>query len=158
MRQRKLAALRGGTSHLSFHRMHLLIYIAQRFTIASNLRENEESCGIQIIQCCESEGNMIRDFALQTRGNSNPVLDTFSASEARVTRRMEPSRPGYVIDNRWLVVEDSTMYAPEQPSITPRSQRAVVPLFHNTCSASTAARSPPQPDIICDVEGRKHQI
>jgi len=88
-RQRKLAAPREGTSHLSFHRMHLLIYIAQRFTIASNLRENQASC---VIQCCESEGNMIRDFGLQTRGNSNPVRDTFSASEAQVTRRMEPSR------------------------------------------------------------------
>jgi len=69
--------------------MDLLIYIAQRFTIASNLRENQASC---VIQCRESERNMIRGFALQTRGNSNPVLDTFSASDARVTRRMESSR------------------------------------------------------------------
>jgi len=73
--------------------MHLLIYIAERSSIASNLRENQESCSIL---GCEREGNMIRDSALRTWGNSNPVLDPSSAS-ARVMRRMKPSRATLLI-------------------------------------------------------------
>jgi len=46
----------------------------------------------------------------------------------------------------------STMYAPEQPSAISKTQHTAVPLFHVPYSAIIAARSPPQPEIICAIK------